>query len=1408
MKERLFVNRGITRIGISLLLAISMLLAPLAPIFQNSVGQAMERPKQARTKSASKVKAASSITNNKSTKQKDKEIIIDKVSKTGTAFIKNEGQIENQSVKYYINTFVGNVFIDNDGELTYLLLKRKDKKKDKAANEQSDVKDEDKDAEPEAVEGWALKERLIGAKDIDPKGIDKAKTKINYLIGNKESWKTGLAAYNHIELGEVYSGIDLNLRAHENNFEKVFVVQPGAEVKDIQVSIEGASSLAVNNKGELEVKTGLGDISFTKPIAYQEKDGIRHYVRVTYLVDQSTYGFDIGNYDKTQPLIIDPMLASTTLGSGGYNYGRSIVKDSAGNIYVTGTADSRANFPTTPGAYDIAHNGGYDDAFISKLDSNLNLVSSTFLGGSSYDRAYSLAVDSSGNICVVGQTYSSNFPTTSGVYDTSHNGNWDAFISVLDSSLSNLLYSTFLGGSNEDKARSVCRDGDGNIYVVGETKSSGFPTTSGAYDTSQNGTDYTDIFVSKINSSLTSLLTSTFVGSSRDDYVNSVIIDPFGNVCFAGESYGSYPITPGAFKSTSRGYSDAIVSKLNPSLTSLLASTYIGGYTVGINDWDRAKLIVADSEGNYYIAGLTYSSDFPTTEGAYDRTFNGSPDAFVLEFNSDLSNLLCSTFIGGATTDDAYALIKSSSGDIFVGGSTQSSDFPTTEGAYDRTFNGASDIFISRLNANLSSLLASTYIGGSGNDDAMAMVGDNQGNIYVTGYTGSVFVYKMTGDLSKTNKPVASFTYSPSNPEPLTSVNFDASASHDSDGQIVSYQWDFGDNTTGNGVSPGHSYSATGIYHVVLTVTDNDGASSSFSQDLYVNPKECQPAWTNPNPDPLDNGPKSTQRPILILIAGLYSNASNESGKGDIWEWLRTNADEILPDVDTVYIAPTQKGANSSIVIDSLGHLSTNAERLANYIQQIKSFIQGHPVILVGHSMGGIVARGFIDDPKLVEKAGIGKELAGLIQIGSPNKGSNLSVVANNIRLLSWYYECDATHDLSPIQMWIWNKFHTNPKGVTIYQHGGNYLPDNPGGYYLSPYEQIVGVLLSGAFLGEPNDGAVSFSSLEGPSSLKGIRLTTPYNYRHSLSAPGRQVPVLVPQGIQGIPEDGLDSVLLYFLRDQINELTSNWDISSQGSQSMQMSIAAYIMGMATFTMSSSSSNEATPGSPFLPTHNLIVPAGSNAVDNIRIGEKTIISLTSTEGTPTVSISDSGGPLVINPVSIANSDGTIQTLAEVMPTNPGLHSVTVALEGGAGGNVTLSGVAESGPCVTLSADDVNYLAGDEVTVTATIESSSSPVQGATVSVVANYSGGQSNITLADNGVSPDATANDGIYTGKLLLMGPTGDWILSATAIGDTFERAASAVLSVGSSSWASFSGSLAETTTPGTGSTLASWGL
>jgi len=343
-------------------------------------------------------------------------------------------------------------------------------------------------------------------------------------------------------------------------------------------------------------------------------------------------------------------------------------------------------------------------------------------------------------------------------YDRNH----DLFIDPL-------LASTYVGGSGNDSAYALALDSSGNVYVAGYTDSSDFPTTPGAYDRTYNSGDYMggDAFISKFNSSLSSLLASTYVGGSGNDSALALALDSSGNVYVAGYTDSSdYPTTPGAYDRTynSGDYmgGNAFISKFNSGLSRLLASTYVGG-----SNSDSAHALALDSSGNVYVAGVTYSSDYPTTPGAYERTYNSgdymggdafiskfnknascflhltphSGDAFISKFNSGLSRLLASTYVGGSYSDGANALAMDSSGNVYVAGVTCSSDYPTTPGAYDRTYNSGDymggDAFISKLNSGLSSLLASTYIGGSNSDSAHALALDSSGNVYVAGCTYS-----------------------------------------------------------------------------------------------------------------------------------------------------------------------------------------------------------------------------------------------------------------------------------------------------------------------------------------------------------------------------------------------------------------------------------------------------------------------------------------------------------------------------------------------------------------------------------------------------------------------------------------------------------------------------------------------
>jgi len=359
------------------------------------------------------------------------------------------------------------------------------------------------------------------------------------------------------------------------------------------------------------------------------------------------------------------------------------------------------------------------------------LTYSTFLGGTAGDYGYAMAVDTVGNAYITGGTYSSDFPTTGGAYDPSHNGGSDVFMTKLNSSGSTILYSTFLGGTNAEQVDAIVVDGSGNVFATGSTNSSDFPTIVGAYDTSYNGSQ--DVFLAKLNSSGSALLYSTFLGGSEPEYVNEIATDGSGNAYVAGfTNSADFPTTSGAWDTGYSGNGDVYVTKLNSSGSALVYSTFLGG-TGG----DTAYGIATDGSGNAYITGLTYSTDFPVTSGVVDQSFNGAYDAFVTKLNSSGGALVYSTFLGGTSFEYAYGgIVADGSANAYIAGVTYSSDFPTTSGAYDTSFNGGSyDGFIVKLNSTATALLYSTFLGGTNGDIFYGLAVDGNGKVYVTGDT-------------------------------------------------------------------------------------------------------------------------------------------------------------------------------------------------------------------------------------------------------------------------------------------------------------------------------------------------------------------------------------------------------------------------------------------------------------------------------------------------------------------------------------------------------------------------------------------------------------------------------------------------------------------------------------------------
>ncbi len=442
----------------------------------------------------------------------------------------------------------------------------------------------------------------------------------------------------------------------------------------------------------------------------------------------------------------------TYLGGPGGEMGVDATYDAAGYVIVGGWTTS-ANFPTTPGAYDTTPSAG-GDIFIAKFDADVTtLIAATLVGGSDVEGANAMAVDGVGNIYLTGYTHSADFPTTLGTYDNTRAGDMDLFLVKVDPTLSTILYSTYLGGAlaTYDTVSGLTVDASGNAYLTGLAYSPDFPVTAGAYDTSL-GDSQGDAFVTKINPAgggPTDLVYSTFLGGGAEDWGRSVVVDSAGNAYIAGRTVSAeFPTTAGAFDTSYNGpWADAFVTKLNPSGTGLVYSTFLGG-----RRFDDAYGVAIDGAGNAFVTGRTWSSDFPTTFGAFDTTFNGkpgstSPDAYVTKLNTAGSGLVYSTFLGGKSEDLGREIVVDADGSAYVAGHTYSSAYPVTADGFDTSYNGNADAFLTRLNTAGSALVYSTFLGGTGEDQERSLAVSSLGNVYLTGYTVS------------TNFPVTSGAY-------------------------------------------------------------------------------------------------------------------------------------------------------------------------------------------------------------------------------------------------------------------------------------------------------------------------------------------------------------------------------------------------------------------------------------------------------------------------------------------------------------------------------------------------------------------------------------------------------------------------------------------------------------------------
>ena len=595
-----------------------------------------------------------------------------------------------------------------------------------------------------------LRAKLVGANpSAQAAGLDELPGKSNYFIGNDpKRWRTNVPTYAKVKFASIYPGVDVVYYGTQTRqMEYDFVVAPQADPKTIKFSFEGAEKLEVNPRGDLLLRVNGKELRMQKPIVYQKKGDDRREILGSYkLASGHEVGFEIGKYDTTRPLVIDPILAySTYLGGSGQDIGLGIAVNPHGNAFVTGLTTS-LDFPPAPPALAAPKLGpcGNVDAFVSKLSADgSHLVYSTYLGGSNDEDLYStfdvyggIAVNSAGNAFVTGLTTSPDFPHTAGVKQETYGGGAaDAYVAKLNAAGDALEYSTFLGGDGWEGAHSIALDTGGNAYVVGAV----LPGNNPIPPTTPNGAPKGayDGFVAILNSTGTFLNFFSYLGGSGWDGAHGIALDAIGHFYIVGSGGSNdLAVTPNAFQNTLKGGTDIYIWKFRVG-GQMEYLSYLGGSVKSCptnpDDLERTVNhgIAVDPQGDtIYVTGSTDSTDFPTNN---PMPLNGCITGFIAKLNiNQVNQLVYSKFLGGSTGGAGRSVAADINGDAYVTGVT-SGVFSATPGLPTCSDTGA---FVVKLGA-LGAVKYATCLSGSGEDLGHDIAIDPAGCAYVTGYTQS-----------------------------------------------------------------------------------------------------------------------------------------------------------------------------------------------------------------------------------------------------------------------------------------------------------------------------------------------------------------------------------------------------------------------------------------------------------------------------------------------------------------------------------------------------------------------------------------------------------------------------------------------------------------------------------------------
>ena len=613
--------------------------------------------------------------------------------------------------------------------------------------------------EARPVTGAAIRRVRLSFLGADPlatlSGSGELEGKANYLIGNRpDKWRTQVPLFSAVRVNGLYPGIALTYYGNQRQLEYDFSIAAKADASAIALRFDGVDKLSISTQGDLVLAVAGAELRQHKPIIYQIVHGVRHEVQGGYLLlDARTVRFALGPYDHDWPLVIDPVFSySTYFGGNAGDTGLAVKVDSSGSVYLAGETLSTSFPPASSGTPFQSHLSGgttTGDAFVAKLDSTgSKLIYFTYLGGSSDDGAYDLAIDAAGDAFVTGFTVSADFPTKNPIFGRI-SGSPDpkfqvypveAFIAELNPTGSALVFSTYLGGSANDLGSAIALDPSGYIYVTGYTFSPDFPVAN-AIQSVLGGND--DAFVAKLTPGGGSIVYSTYLGGVSIDEGEGITADPAGYAYVAGYTASTnFPVSLGAFRTNLNGSGiavsvyDAFVTRIAPDGKSLAYSTYLGG-----SQNDFGYRIALDAQGNAYVTGATQSADFPHTNSFGIALGNNGTnainfDAFLTKLDISGTPVYTAQF-GGTANDAGWDVAVDRDGRPFVIGITLSTNFPVTHpfDLFRSTNSGGKDIFVVAFDTNAAPVLYSAYLGGSGDDFGYGIAVDPESSAYLTGMT-------------------------------------------------------------------------------------------------------------------------------------------------------------------------------------------------------------------------------------------------------------------------------------------------------------------------------------------------------------------------------------------------------------------------------------------------------------------------------------------------------------------------------------------------------------------------------------------------------------------------------------------------------------------------------------------------